>query len=905
METILKGYFKAYGCGLLLLLAGFLQQPACAQTAVAQTAVAGEKSPAELSLSARVLHPRLREWAYPKDGVSLGKDELHLLWPGQKGKAVKYRVRIARDSLFKQSLFLSPPQKWAVYTVRTPMEPGGWYWQYGWQASDKKEWKWSPAYAFQLSAPKGNPKVSKSPEEILNGLKGAHPRLFGMDKNLALFRSSNSGNPEAAAFVDEMQKMVGAPLPQEVPTRPRDTTGMTPVQREKMIEFMYHGFGEKVGRPVIDLSVAWLLTEDERFIREAIRRAVHLAGLDPAGYSTRDDFNNANVMEAMAWAYDFGYKHLSGLEKELLRKAIIARARPLYEHMVNRFELHFCDNHIWQHLIRNFSVTAVALAGDAPEANEWLSYLYEVWTARFPVLGTGDGGWFEGNGYFKVHFQTLIYLPVLWTSLTGTDYFSSAWMQHLPYYLVYSYPPGAPSTAFGDMHDELTGPSKMYAVFAEALSRKLPNPHLKAYVEQMKRYSPQFFTGKDPFVFFRLLTYEPGTQPSAAIQAPPLPRSRAFRDVGLAAMHSDLSDADNNVAVYMNANPFGASGHGHAAQNAVTINKGSKKLFGGSGYYSNFSDAHTLLHYRSSRAYNTILADSLGQKIGEDGYAWIARHLTGTRIQYALGDASQAYGDVTTPFWLSHFKRNNIAPDRAAGYGDAGVKRFRRHTLLLDDRYVVIYDELEAAQPVKWTSQFHSPYPLQARNDSPENVFELLEEGATLAVGRVFSAFPSHIAVHDRFASPAINWKGRAGDEGEGVREYALQWHVGVTTADRTPVCYFLTVLDLKPAAPATAAPAAAIPAAAPFSLALDGWKLEANLRPDHRPSLLLKSSDGKTTFHYGPGDPYRLHTVAGSSVLSEIRPDGSASRMEAIDEWPDVVKTDTEFPIKKHAYHE
>lgn len=213
METILKEYFKAYACGLLLL-GLFVRQPACAQTAVAQTAVAKTavaktavadvKGPAELPLSARVLHPRLREWAYPKDGVSLEKDKLHLLWPGQKGKAVKYRVRIARDSLFKQSLFLSPSQKWAVYTVRTPMGSGRWYWQYGWQASDKEEWKWSPAYAFQLSASKGDQAVSKSPEEILNGLKGAHPRLFGMDKNLALFRSGNSGNPEAAAFVSEV-----------------------------------------------------------------------------------------------------------------------------------------------------------------------------------------------------------------------------------------------------------------------------------------------------------------------------------------------------------------------------------------------------------------------------------------------------------------------------------------------------------------------------------------------------------------------------------------------------------------------------------------------------------------------------------------------------------------------------
>ena len=70
--------------------------------------------------------------------------------------------------------------------------------------------------------------------------------------------------------------------------------------------------------------------------------------------------------------------------------------------------------------------------------------------------------------------------------------------------------------------------------------------------------------------------------------------------------------------------PFGSTGHAHAAHNGFTINYGGRQLFGGTGYYSNFNDKHTLMHYRS-RGHNTILADGLAQVIGENGYGWLAR----------------------------------------------------------------------------------------------------------------------------------------------------------------------------------------------------------------------------------------------------------------------------------------
>lgn len=63
------------------------------------------------------------------------------------------------------------------------------------------------------------------------------------------------------------------------PTRPRDTTGMTPFQKKSLINFMYHKFGEVVTQPVVDFSMAYLLTGEEPFRDEAVRHALHAASL--------------------------------------------------------------------------------------------------------------------------------------------------------------------------------------------------------------------------------------------------------------------------------------------------------------------------------------------------------------------------------------------------------------------------------------------------------------------------------------------------------------------------------------------------------------------------------------------------------------------------------------------------
>lgn len=837
-----------------------------------------------------MLHPRVREWAYPVNNVKVPSNSVCLLWPGITGKNAFYKIMMATDAQFTKNVINGDEQRWAVYPLHQNIKEGKWFWKYASKATQNDKWQWSATNSFVVEKSKSNIS-SPSSKQVLVDLKNQkHPRLWSLNKNRESFFTNNKSNPEALAFVASMRKLLGKPLPEEKPTRPRDTTGMNDLQKKQMIEFMYHGFGNKVANPIKDLTVAYYLTKDRSFLDEAIKQGIHVAKMDPKGYASRDDFNNGNIVEGLATLYDLGYDFLSEKDKQLLKSAIKTRGEMIYKNLPNRFELQMCDNHVWQHILRNFSITALAVANDIPEANEWLTYVYEVWNARFPVLASTDGGWHEGNGYFRVHYKTLIYLPLLFGEISGRNYFEEEWMHNLAYYILYSYPPKSASVSQGDMHENLSDMVRNQALFADALSTKIDNPYLVWYAKESRKLYPNFFRANDDFLLFRLLNYKGEKKELASKKPDDLPKSRNFSDVGLVAMHSSLNDIGRNVNVFFTSNPYGVAGHAHAAQNALTINYKGKKIYGGTGFYSNFSDAHNLLDYRSSRGHCTILADSLSQRLGEDGYGWISRFMTGNRIQYALGDASNAYGNLTTAFWLDRFTQIGLKADKKSGYGDAGVKQFRRHVLQLDSNYVVVYDELEAVKPIQWTTQMHSPYLMKegAANIGNAKVFEL-EADFVKSNATVFSSSNSTISVHDKYNYPAKNWKGKTDDEGN-IIQFSEQWHAGINSSNQNKQ-RFLMILQVQDNA------------LKPLKnlginkgvqkIQVGEWIISANLDTKEAASLSILSSDQKAAFSYGnnalnvAGKAVKINN-ASSSVLIE-----NGIKQEVIDTLPAVVSQD------------
>jgi hypothetical protein len=883
---------------LLFSLASFAQQ---------QSAV--------IKLTAEKLHSRVREWPYPANGITVPTNAPALLWPGTNGKNmvtpmesgsevpedpnignVRYKVILASDKDFKNKLMESAEQRWAVYPLHTALKPGKWYWKYGYALKGANQWLWSPVYNFVVDVKYANEKVSPPITEVLKRNQGAHPLLWDMNRNGEDFYRNNLQNPEAKKFIVFAEKLMKDPLPTEKPQRVIDTTGKNDREKKIIIERMYHGFGDAVGTPVRNLCIAYQLTKDKRFILDAKRRALNIARMDPNGLATGDDFTSGAVLEALGWFYDAGYDFLDADEKELFKNIITTRAKRVYDHLPNRFELHVSDNHVWQITLRNLAIATVSVINEVPEAKEWLTYMYEVWSARFPVLGTTDGGWHEGNGYFRVNFKSIIYLSQMFGDFSGVDYFKLPWMQNLPYYMLYTHPNGAASTAIGDMWENIPTVVKGEAWFADALTFRVDNPYLNWYVNEIKTDNPDYFHGTDDYLLFRLLNYKPDRKLSV-LSPVKLPKSRDFADVGVVAMHENLANADKTLSSYLFSSPFGSSGHGHASQNAFTINYKGKVLFGGSGYYSNFSDKHNLLYYRTSKAYNTILADSLNQKIGEEGYGWIPRAITGEHIQYALGDASNAYGEIKSEFWLDRFKQINVTPNKANGYGESGVTLYRRHMLQLEGGYIVLYDELEANKPVKWTTQFHAPYytleAQQSNNPNQQNFALKTDLGGVSA--SVFANGALNLNVHNKFYETAENWNKVTNDEGK-IKDFVDQWHAGITSLPAQKF-RFLTLIQIKDGKTEIIKTVSAVNGL--YHLQVGDWDIQAQLDGNKNASLQVYGKHAEALFNYGNlpisfnGKIFKPQ-LTGSSTLLEMN-GTKLNKQEVVDKLPDVALYDKE----------
>lgn len=830
---------------------------------------AAAQLPAEIRLDKRSLRPRYREWAQPAGYVIVTQNPPALLWPASAdAKAAVYRLRLSQDSTFAGAT-VSEPFEWAAYACHKPLSEGRWYWQWSVTEPGGRE-RWSAVNAFDVDASARRFATPTGPELAARVAAMPHHRLYVSRDGVGAFRARAQRNPEARGLVRQARTKLGmAPVP-VAPTRPRDTTGMSPFEKRSLVNFMYHKFGEVVTQPVVNFSVAYLLTGEEPFRDAVVRHALHVAALPVDSDATAEDFNRSAIMYGLALGYDTACDRMTPEERAAVLEAIRVRGEYFYKHYVKDFECHSMDNHVWQHTFRNFFFASIATLGDLPEAEKWFRYCYEVWCARFPILGGDDGGWHDGSSYMQANLVTFIYVPFVLTRLTGVDFFDLPWYRNLPSFLVYSFPKGSYATGFGDDYEKMTSPSQLYMGFADALARELSSPEARWYADRLIGNDPRELYRSKGFTLYRILTDKPID--SVAPQAPACNTSRFYPDAGFSLMHTDPADASDDLIAAFFALPFGSTGHAHAAHNGFTINYGGRQLFGGTGYYSNFNDKHTLMHYRT-RGHNTILADGMAQVIGENGYGWLARFADNEALTYTLGDASHAYDSIRTPFWIDRMEKSGVEYTRENGFGDPGITRFRRHFLFLKPDVIVVYDELAARGPVAWTWLLHSHNPLLRVSDNAVGASNGLAQGRM----DLFTSGGLELNLTDRFFSPAINWKKRTGPDGK-VQEYTNQWHSEFTTARKSRAQRFLAVFRITP----EGRKPLELKRDAKGRVTVGGWTLDAELDASKPASLSVTDRRGNAVLYNTPASK-----TGGSTV---VRRKGEPDR-ELVDVVPASVR--------------
>jgi hypothetical protein len=769
-------------------------------------------------------HAEIRSAPSPA-GTKVTVNPPPLLWPVADRDVLHYRVRLSRDKAFsRQATIIAEGLRWACCNPHRKLENGRWYWQYA-AAGGGQQPAWSEPCWFDVDD-SARPFVTPPAEAILRACPKDHPRLLASAAELPELRRRAVGTVELKKIIDPADRCLGRELPDLGRARPQEK-GDNRYQQRNFAKWASKAFAAKLAEEMTCLAPAYLLTGEEKYGREAARRATFIAALDPDAETSSkvSDFADGSCMHALALAYDSCHDLLSAEQRQQLRQAIRVRAGRFFQQSMKNMEVRIFNAHAWQHILMEAAEAAFATLGELPEADAWVAYFYELWVSRFPAMGGDDGGWAEGFGYEGVNMETMLRAPALLERLGGVDFFDRPWYRHAPYFLLYGWPPGSASAGFGDGAELPTGPHMIQAHFAETLARRFRDPYVLWYSEAVCAENRQAVIAAPLLLLDRLRSG--GARPAFPSRPPrELPQARAFDDVGLVVMHSQLAAPKSDVFLAFCSCPFGGCGHMHPCQNAFNLLVGGQRLLANSGYYISDGDEHYKGWYSTTRAHNAILIDGRGEGDDTASYGRILRFADTPRASYCLGDATHAYHD-------------------------AGLTKARRHVAFLRPSTIVIYDELEADHPARWSWLLHSPARLTA---AVPNIRLEAEVAAGRGRVEVFASGPLRAEIDNRFDPPAKNWR-HAKDASGKLAEYPDQWHATVVPRQPAGKLRFLALIQVRLTSDRQPLEDPAVEF--PGRVKLAPWRIDAALDPSQPASLSVSDSRGQSVLAVdGDGRP-------------------------------------------------
>lgn len=800
----------------------------------------------------RAIHTMFLEKALPANGITVDFNAPVLRWPYQKGKQVKYEVALSMDPGFTDGQTLTGKGlSSALFNPHQALQNGKWYWHY--RVVGKP---WSPVQYFIVSS-SSLPMVSPEPSVFLSKVPQAHPRILLNQPGDNIHQLATT--KDASVIIAEADNFLTEKIPSEKDIK-TELKGQTEEQQKKIESDAIVAFGNHVDRMVLSLCQAYLLTGNKKYIPKTIAIGMEAAGWDPKGITGSRDFTDGTCMYDLALVYDTFYDQLTTEQKSSLLKAIKERAGKFYKSWVNNIESKVLSGHVWQLILNEFFKTSLAVYRDEPEAAQWLSYAYELFLNRAPVLGGIDGGWAEGFSYFQMNMEVLTEIPDKIKIYTGFDFIKQhPWYQKNADWLIYQFPPGSSADGYGDNTEDLFEPPASFTAYAEVMAKLTQNPKYSWYYQQLQKIKPADLSQEPRMRWFRMLRTAKLTMPAVSADFQ-LSMSHMFKEVGVASLHTNPANTQKELMVAMRSSPFGAYGHILADQNTFNVLVAGKRLFYRTGYKVAMDDPHRLGWSKHTKGQNGVLINGEGQPYTAEAFGNFSRFLEGKELSFIKGDASNAYQSKESK-------------------EDYGVSKFYRNVVLLKPGILIIYDELESVADANWSWLIHSLENMKL--DSVHNTFTASIANAK-GVGKLWSSQPFQWQLRNKFDVPAVifrNYKGMR------TKKYDdTQWHLKAINTTKSNKLRFLSVIQISTDGKIQSFKE--MPAEkGKLKLTLDGWEMEASLSYDLPPQLNIRSLNGNTVFAaYGssvqlkgqifkasePGNAMLAEMVNGTKQFSE-----------------------------------
>ncbi|MBM3472826.1 MAG: DUF4962 domain-containing protein [Armatimonadetes bacterium] len=653
---------------------------------------------------------------------------------------VTYRLQVAREAGFggEKAVDLEGLQ-WCAEMLTQPLAAGTWYWRYGVDRVGEAT-IWSTARRFEV--PEDATPWPYPGREALKAPK-ARPRLFVTAARLAEFRrraTEGDLRGTADALVAAVWKYAGEDLVPEPDWLPKDAA-----ERAQTYTTII-----RTTRPPMDrmeqAALAYLLTGDADCGAEAKRRILHFFAWDPVGPTGvfHNDEPAMWVMMRGVRAYDWTYDLFTPEEREKVEAAMRLRAADFYKKMRGMpYENNPFESHAGR-IIGFLGEAAIAFLNEWPEATEWLDYITRIYWGVYPAWGKDDGGWNEGPGYWSAYMSFALHFVLALREATGIDLSQRPFFHNTPYYLLYLSPPHSQMSPFGD--GTQWQPSRQGALmyWFSTLTR---DPYVRWYADALKQGPGSDIMG--------IVLKDDTLKAEAPVS---LPTARLFEGVGLACLHTSLTDGEDDVAFTMRSSPYGAVSHGHNDQNCFVLEAFGEPLAIASGYYNYYGSPHHDLWTRQTKAKCGITFDGgVGQDRGWQAQGNITAFQHTDAFDLITGDATPAYGGKLT--------------------------RAIREVVHVRPGVFVIRDDLASETPRRFEYWLHAIDPMQV--DEAAGSVLIARPKATLTTRFLYPAGLS-ITQTDQF-DPPPTWPPDA--------KFANNRHVTAALREPAQEAQFLTVL--------------------------------------------------------------------------------------------------------------
>lgn len=781
-----------------------------------------------------VLHDKIRTQPYPRSTHELYFNPPPLIVPTSMGiggdKNFKLLFELSQDKNFtSEKTIKSKELPWGMFNVHRALETGNWYWRFKRTNQDE----WSDVYTFTV---KDDLETFVTPGFDVfkkNIPQSSYPRLFAFlnDALDAVYDSDIRKHREYKDFQSRASKTF-----EEVIEEAGTDNGVT--------------FYSYITSPLRFWYDAYLLTQDQIYFDKLLKAGKHIAQI---GIIIDDAKKNngvaTNVMNTLSYIYDVCYDKLSANERTVIEKGMIEIIQSYYNMYRGGLECHIFENHVMQYIMMSMLRGCFLLYDKYPIANEALEYYYEHWTARCPAGGFNrDGGWFNGTGYFVTNFETLWYCPMLFSYYTDSNFLDHPWYKNCGKALVYSQPPYAGSSGFGDTSTFWGNPNRQRLAFADFIAREVNDTYAQWYIKTADS-ERNILSGDYAMRIYRI----PRSVYCGDLPSPELPEDDGnyvwYKDMGEGVITSDLNNLSESVTLSFLSSPYASGSHTNPHQNSFNIAYGGRPIYVRNGYYSGAGELHHLMWQNNTRGCNSMLINGVSQALNNSSYGNIMRGLNNDCIGYFLGDASSAYSSSCDDAWAPRYEKYGIQQIEEDGFGPTPLTRYRRHIFLLRPDKVVIYDDLEASSPVQWDWLLHSTHDMKI--DNANNKFESLhiyKEGeGTFAnmepIKAVTQQFcnqtPSIFYTDEYYGAPTTSSGGGKGEY------FHLKISYGKSLKNR-----ILTIMQFAPEDKSIEEIKGTN-----GDYTVGEWKILVNLDEDKPTSITITNENKHTLFNYGDGD--------------------------------------------------